>query len=116
MAEQARGAGQAAAGPVSADDLAVTLAVREDLGPEHEPAVVAEFLDRVGAAIDQRVDERVAAAAQPPREERSGPSLAFFSLIFGIPITAIAGSQGLPSLLVAWAGIAAVNLADGLRR
>jgi len=107
MAEQGR--------PVSADDVAVTLAVRGELGPEHEPAVIAEFLDRVGGAIDQRVDARVA-AAQPGKSERGGPPLAFFSLIFGIPITAIAGSQGLPELLVAWGGIAAVNLADALRR
>ena len=45
--------------PVDPDDLAVTLAVRKDLGPQHDEAVIGEFLDRVGEAIDQRVDERV---------------------------------------------------------
>ena len=103
--------------PVSHDDVAVTLAVRGDLGPEHEPAVIAEFLDRVGAAIDERVDARVAAArAEQPRPERGGPPIAFFSLIFGIPITAIAASQGLGEMLIAWGGIAAINVADALRR
>ena len=99
------------------DDLAVTLAVRGDLGPEHEPAVIGEFLDRVGTAIDQRVDERVAAMrAEQPRPERSGPPIAFFSLIFGIPITAISASAGIAEMLVAWGGIAAINVADALRR
>lgn len=109
MAEQAR--------PIGADDVAVTLAVRGDLGPEHEPAVIAEFLDRVGDAIDQRVDARVAAAKlDQPRPERDGPPIAFFSLIFGIPITAISANQGLGAMVIAWGGIAAINLADALRR
>lgn len=100
----------------SADDLAVTLAVRQDLGPGHEPAVIGEFLDRVGHAIDERVDARLAAGrAQRPRQG-GGPSLAFFSLVFGIPITAIASSQSLAATVVAWGGIAVVNLADALRR
>lgn len=109
MTEQAR--------PIAADDVAVTLAVRADLGPAHEPAVIAEFLDRVGAQIDQRVDARVAALrAEQPRPDRGGPPIAFFSLIFGIPITAISAGHGLGAMLVAWGGIAAVNLADALRR
>lgn len=100
---------------ISGDDLAVTLAVREDLGPGSDPAVIAEFLDRVGSAIDQRVDERV--AAQRESDGGGGPSLAFFSLVFGIPITAIAGGQeGLGGIALAWAGIAAVNVAHALRR
>ena len=99
------------------DDLAVTLAVRSDLGPEHEPAVIAEFLDRVGSAIDQRVDERLAAMkAEQPRPERSGPPIAFFSLIFGIPITAISLNAGIGAMVIAWGGIAAINVADALRR
>ena len=102
--------------PISGDDLAVTLAVREDLGPGSDPAVIAEFLDRVGSAIDQRVDERVALTKQP-RESGGGPPIAFFSLIFGIPITAIAGgtAEG-GGIAIAWAGIAAVNIAHALRR
>ena len=99
------------------DDLAVTLAVRGDLGPEHEPAVIAEFLDRVGGAIDRRVDERLAARkTERVRPERSGPPIAFFSLVFGIPITAISAGHGLAAMALAWGGIAAINVADALRR
>jgi hypothetical protein len=100
---------------ISPDDLAVTLAVRHDLGPEHDPAVIGEFLDRVGAAIDQRVDARVQAAAPArPRGQRSALPIA--SLGVGIPITAIASAHGVGGIVVAWLGIAAVNVADALRR
>jgi hypothetical protein len=114
------------AGPIQPDDLAVTLAVREELGPQHDPAVIGEFLDRVGASIDARVDERLAARkALPglPADRRGGgsPALGFASIGMGIPITAIAlgttngGADGIVALIVAWAGIAAVNFAYARR-
>jgi hypothetical protein len=95
---------------ISADDVAVTLAVRDDLGPAHESAVIAEFLDRVGDAIDQRVQ-----AIRQPRQ-RGASHLPAASLALGIPITAIAAPHGVTAMVVAWAGIAVVNLADALRR
>ena len=112
--------------PIDPDQLAVTMAVRKDLGPEHDPAVIGEFLDRVGAAIDARVDERLAATKRlpglPSDHRPSGPPpLAFASIGVGIPITAIAlgttsgGADGIIALLIAWAGIVGVNLAYGRR-
>lgn len=105
---------------IEPDDVAVSLAVREDLGAAHEPAVVAEFLDRVSAAIDERVDERVEArlAERDQRRGRGGSLrlLPVASLVLGIPMTAIAAEQGVGALLISWAGIAAVNVADALRR
>ena len=104
---------------ISADDVAVTLAVRRDLGAEHDPAVIAEFLDRVQTAIDQRVDERVAKLQEaPPPPDRSW--MAIPSIALGIPITAITlgvndgGVAGIVSLAIAWAGIAGVNIAHGV--
>jgi hypothetical protein len=113
--------------PVSADDLAVTLAVRQDLGPEHDEAVIAEFLDRVGPAIDARA----AAVASSQQDARPGATvgdtglrstiLAGASIVAGIPITAIAlnstesAAGGLLATLVAWTGIAVVNIAHGRR-
>lgn len=103
---------------VSPDDVAVTLAVREDLGPAHEQAVIAEFLDRIGHAVDARVEQRVTERLAAVREKRQPPDagLPIASLALGIPITAIASSQGVAGVVVAWAGIAAVNLAYALRR
>jgi hypothetical protein len=101
---------------VAADDVAVTLAVRQELGAAHEPAVIAEFLDRVGGAIDERVDARLSQRQEQVRPGRSLHLLPVASLVLGIPTTAIAAEQGLGGILVCWAGIAAVNVADALRR
>src|SRR5882724_9029014 len=46
-------------GPVRPEDLEVTLAVRRDLGAGNDQAVIGEFLDRLGSAIDDQVDARV---------------------------------------------------------
>jgi len=106
--------------PISAEDLAVTLAVREDLGLQHEPAVIGEFLDRVGASIDTRVDERLAASKTVAVKsgDDGATGLAICSLIFGIPITAISANSdgGLVALIISWAGIAAVNIAHARSR
>ena len=105
---------------ITADDVAVSLAVREDLGPQHEAAVIAEFLDRVGDAIDQRVDAQVEARVADrltKLKTKSDPDLAIVSLALGIPLTAIAmGTEGLAGALICWGGIALVNIAHALRR
>jgi hypothetical protein len=113
--------------PIGPDDLAVTLGVRKDLGPQHDEAVIAEFLDRVGGAIDKRVDDRLAARRPlpglPADHRAGGPSpLAYASIGMGIPITAIALSvpsndvAGVIATAIAWLGIAAVNVAYAGRR
>jgi hypothetical protein len=111
--------------PLNPDDVAVTLAVRKDLGPQHDEAVIGEFLDRVGAAIDERVDARLAAQRQPglpaDRHRSASNGLAFASLGIGIPISAIAlgagggGATGIVALLIAWLGIVGVNVAHTRR-
>jgi len=74
--------------PIDRDDLAVTLAVRQDLGPSHDDAVIGEFLERVGHSIDTRVDQRMAAShhqsARGPAPARSA-ALGFASIGVGIP-------------------------------
>lgn len=104
--------------PISAEDLAISLAVREDLGREQEGAVVAEFLGRVGPAIDARVDAQLAATKLQRSGQGDGVSsaLAFASLGVGIPISGISlgttdgSATGLVALAIAWAGIAVVNV------
>lgn len=100
---------------ITADDVAVSLAVRHDLGVQHEPAVIAEFLERVEAAIEARVDQRVEERTKKLRS-RVESDLPTISLIFGIPLTGIGATQGLTGMLVTWGSLIVINIADALRR
>ena len=97
-------------------DLEATIEARRELGREHETALVEAFLDR----MEKRLAERQ--PATPSRRERDDARgqafvLALASFGCGIPITAIAaGSEGLPGLAVAWAGIVLVNYVFNRRR
>jgi hypothetical protein len=127
MSAQAAGAEE---GPVRPEDVEVSLAVRRELGPDHDQAVIGEFLDRVGSAIDERVDARVQARASlvpgpaPDPVPARPPSIALgiMSLLAGVACTAIAlgvtaGSLGGIILTgVCWAAIAVVNAAYTRRR
>ena len=96
-------------------ELEATFEARRELGREHEAALVEAFLDRV----EKRLAERQPAATPAEREDARGQAfvLALVSLGCGIPISAIAaGSEGLPGLAVAWAGIVLVNYVVGRRR
>lgn len=102
---------------VPREELEVAIHARQELSPEHEPEIVEAFLERVGNAIDARVDERIA-------EQESGDDVGFDtgaigvaigSIALGIPITAVAASNGggVPGVVVAWIGIVLVNIAYG---
>jgi hypothetical protein len=93
---------------VPRDEARAALAARRELGEEFDDALVESFARR----IEQRLETRPAAKPQRTEDER-GMSfvVALVSLGTGIPITAIALSNGgLPALLIAWAGIVLVNV------
>ncbi|WP_035848439.1 hypothetical protein [Kitasatospora azatica] len=108
-------------------ELDAALQTRKELGPEYETELVDSFLSRIDARLDARVEQRVAErlAEHGPlprpgrdRERRrgwGGKSLPAMSLVFAIPLTAIASSpghgSGLSGMLVCWAGIVGVNFA-----
>ncbi|MGH3164679.1 MAG: hypothetical protein ACRDN0_02155 [Trebonia sp.] len=115
-------------GPLSPDEIRAAAAVHDELGPRYQDAVIESFLEKVGKEIDARVDARLGAEAPLPasRHDRrhhgddgrggSPMALAMCSLVFGIPISAIAvaaGSHpaGLLGLVVVWIAIAAINIA-----
>jgi hypothetical protein len=111
-------------GPARAD-LAAAVAARRELGPDYEDAVLDSFLARLDRQTQERVDARVAESLSlgergEARAGRSDPGLTLgvVSLIAGVPVTAISmGSEsGLASLIVAWGGIAAVNVAHAWSR
>ncbi len=105
------------------DEAEAALAARQDLDRDMEPAVVEAFVDRIERSIDARVDARLERHGHAPRPgpAQSGGfadvALPVSSLIFAIPLTAIAGGTvGLVGILVVWIGIVLVNLADHAMR
>lgn len=97
-------------------DLEASLEVRRELGAEYEPALVDGFLEKVERAIEARVDARLTAAETESDDDGGGQMiLGLVSLGTGIPITAIAAEQGVAGVLIAWAGIGTVNLANAWR-
>lgn len=61
-------------------------------------------------------------STSPGASDKAAQSLAVTSIGLGIPITALClgttggGTSGVVAMLIAWAGIAAVNVADARRR
>jgi hypothetical protein len=77
--------------PVAKQELAVTLAAREELGPAHDDELIAGFLERIDREIDRKVEERV--AARTPAKRR-GSVIHPGNLALCIPIIAVAGGVG----------------------
>ncbi|MFI5830733.1 hypothetical protein ACIA6C_26390 [Streptomyces sp. NPDC051578] len=106
-------------------ELDATLDARRELGPEYESALVDSFVDKVHTQVRRRLAEDRMAAARG--DDPAGPSadggfgerfgFAVITLVLAVPLTAIAAAQAhLPGLLVAWAGIVAVNFAHAAGR
>lgn len=103
------------------DDLTAAVGARRELGPDYEDAVLDGFIARLDRQVQERVDATVAERSRgttPAREERDpGLTLGIVSVIAGIPVTAITmGTEELAGLIVAWGGIAAVNVAHAWGR
>lgn len=91
---------------VPKDDLHAAIEARRELGSDLEPELVESFVAR----IEERLTKRPSTAARRAGREGSFV-LALVSLGSGIPLTAIALSNGgLAALLVVWIGIVLVNL------
>ncbi len=99
------------------DDLRAAVGARRELGPEYEDAVIESFLEKLDHSIAAREVAAQPAPRPKPAPAESGPGrdpgmvLGIVSLGTGIPISAIAATEGRSGLLVAWGGIAAVNIA-----
>jgi len=100
---------------VPREELEVAVRARQELSAEHEPEIVDAFLERVGKAIDARVDERVAQHEEDDDDDgydAGAIGVAIGSIALGIPVTAVAGNAaGLAGVIAAWIGIGFVNLA-----
>ncbi|MFE1250584.1 hypothetical protein [Streptomyces sp. NPDC058766] len=111
-------------------ELDATLHARRELGEEYESALVDSFLEKVDQRIDGAVERRVrrqlaeqqmqtARDSRTPRVTDSwGERFGFgiVSLVLAVPLSAIGGGIAqLPGLMVAWAGIVGVNVAQAAR-
>ena len=122
--------------PDQRDEITASVAAHQDLGPRYDAAVAEGLVERIGEEIDKRVDARLRtvnqqAPATPPaappatqaRGAGSGLPIAVVSLIFGTGATSIvlsnaanhAIAQTLMVLLI-WAAIAVINVANARRR
>ncbi|MFE5187472.1 hypothetical protein [Streptomyces sp. NPDC056628] len=119
-----------AQGPELKKELDATLQARRELGEEYESALVDSFLEKVDQRIDGAVERRLRrqlaeqqmTAARGARSSRPTDSwgerfgFGIVSLVLAIPLSAIGGGVAhLPGLLVAWAGIVGVNVAQVAR-
>ncbi|MFV8130978.1 hypothetical protein [Streptomyces syringium] len=115
-------------------ELDATLQTRKELGPEYESELIEAFLEKVERKVEQKldgmVDKRVrrhlaeqqmtVARGGRPRAGDPDPGgfgerfgFAAVSLVLAIPLSAIAVvNAGLSGLLVSWAGIVGVNVAQ----
>jgi hypothetical protein len=113
-------------------ELAATLEARRTLGDEYEPALVDSFMEKVATRVDSHVEQRVrrelaqqqTSSARADRRPIGPPpgsprfaryGFAGFTMIAAIPLSAIgAVNAGTTGLLITWAGIVAVNVAQGM--
>ena len=110
--------------PATRADVAAAWEARKELGPEYDEHIASGLAERVEELVAYRTAElrQRGSAADHDLElertaQRQGFVIGIISLGTGIPITAISVSEGgLPALLVAWAGIVGVNLAQRMGR
>ena len=100
-------------------DYEALIATRGELGPDYEAALVDSFADRMEKEIQRRVASTSGGVSKRyDRQEAAAKrqlALGIVSMGVGIPISAIsAGIADLPGLVVAWAGIVSVNVANAL--
>lgn len=93
-------------------DLAAAVEARRELGPAYEDELVQAFCDRVDQTIRARTETALDRASAGGAEDTRQFVLGLVSLGTGVPITAIASSNGgTAATVVAWAGIVGVNAA-----
>jgi hypothetical protein len=106
---------------VTREDLTAAVGARRELGDDSDREVIESFLDRIGTAIDARVDQRLAERDRdrPARTGRSSTPLALGSMAIGIAVTGASAGldhSGALVAIIAWLVIGAINVAHALGR
>jgi hypothetical protein len=110
---------------IERSELEALLETRRELGLRYDAELVDGFADRIQRAVEQRYAAEVQDLGWVRHQEEAAGkrqlALGIVSLVAGIPISAITleapdgGDTSLMSLIVAWSGIAAVNIAHALQ-
>lgn len=99
------------------DDLEAILALHREQGAPVDQALVESLAAKVDDVVRLQVQRELALRRTPPPPAVRKPgqlALAIVSLALGIPLTAIAGGLGgLLGIVIAWVGIAIVNIVYG---
>ena len=106
-------------------EIEAALETRRELGLRYDAELVDGFAERIERAVEKRQAEVQGSIDWERRQvEAAGKrqlALGIVSLVVGIPISAITleapdgGETSLVSLVVAWGGIACVNVAHALQ-
>src|SRR5262245_41603901 len=86
-------------------DIQATLGARRELGPEYDEQFISALAERLTRQVaeERRSQQRLPAHNALPADQRT--ALAIVSLIFMIPLLAIASGNGLPGIALVCAAI-----------
>src|SRR5579859_5725053 len=102
------------------EDIAASLGAHRDLGPAYDDAIAAGLIERIGAEVDHRVDERISqhqrgdqqhlSSVQPDGQITSQQTvLALGSMTIGaIASIGIAQGRGTWSIIFVWIAIVVI--------
>ena len=118
------------------EEITASVGAHRDLGPAYDDAIAAGLVERIGAEVDRRVDERIARyqnGARPAADSHLVPSpqalhpavhpggqlswqqaaLAFGSLVVGLTTSvSISAANGSPwPIIMIWIAIVVINMA-----
>jgi hypothetical protein len=106
------------------EEIAASVGAHRDLGDGYDDAIAAGLVERIGAEVDRRVDERMSQYERGTRQPRRLPGahseiswqqvgLALGSMVIGliasVSITTPNGTATWP-IIVIWAAIVAINM------
>jgi hypothetical protein len=95
-------------------ELQATLAARRELGNAYDD----QFIERLVERLTAQMRQELARAPQPRAHTQLAKGrvpIAICSLIFGIPLVAIAGGfAGLLGLIIAFVALVLINMAAGI--
>jgi hypothetical protein len=94
-------------------ELRATLDARRELGTGYDQ----QFIQRLAEQLTTQVRQEIANAPKPHANRLSADhrtGIAICSLIFGIPLVAIASGNGLVGMSIAFVALVLINLVAGL--